>query len=155
MRLGSSFPAEEDGQDREIYDAYEKITRMAKKSSDCSRLKQRSESGTSKPPAKEDVIKKVKNEGEKGLEGTPQSPEAETRPIVHLGFEDRLIGKLWTDYTVPLIGIDDVGHPWVLSRRQHACLRKLVTNEQYEHIAMFLHVVIIRKLHYTNVFLSK
>lgn len=71
----------------------------------------------------------------KAKKDTPESQEEESRPIIHSGFDDRLICNLPPSYTKPLPAIDEVGCSWALNVRQPACFCELGDDWKYEHVA--------------------
>lgn len=70
-------------------------------------------------------------------EKPPQRREAEFRPMVHSGFDDRFSGKLPPCYIEPLMDIGKVGGSWVFNRRQIACFHELSIDEKYKHRTCF------------------
>lgn len=86
------------------------IIASAKNSSDGIRLQQCSVIRASEPPVAVAVLKKMAEEAKKTAEDTPQSTGADSGPLVHAGFDDRLSSRLLPSYTEPPISVDDVSH---------------------------------------------
>lgn len=70
------------------------MTRSPKTSSYGSRLEQRSETITAELHATTDVVNKMTEKDKKTPEGTPRSPKAKYRPVLHSDFDDSFSDKL-------------------------------------------------------------
>lgn len=93
------------------------IIRIAKNSMDGSRSQNRDRTRAVEFPATADIIKEITWEPKKTSGDTPQSPEADSRPIVHSGFNDQLSVTLLPGYKKPIIAIYDVRCSYVFKCR--------------------------------------
>lgn len=76
-------------------------------------------------------------EAKKTPEDASQSLEAQSRSLLHSGFDGQLVGRLPPDQVEPSMPIDVVGCSWVRNIGKPACFRKLGTNDKYDHVARF------------------
>lgn len=130
------------------------ITRGTKKTSDGSRLQERSRASAAAPPSTVDIITKITEEAKKTLEDIPRSSEAEYTPLIYFRFDDRLSGRAPPVYAQPSMAIAGLSRSWVLNCSQLACFCEVETNDKYKHVTPFLHAFILQNLHRANVFLS-
>lgn len=130
------------------------IAKSATKLSKSSHSQQLSDINAENTPSTANFIRKMTKEEKKIYVDTTQSPEAESKPIVHYGFDDRLSGKLRSGYSVPSTAIVGIRRSWVLNCRQPACFWKMRAEKKYGQVAPFLQALHIRNLHHANVFLS-
>lgn len=100
------------------------------------------------------AMERMKEELKNPPEDMPYFPKAESRPLVHTSFDDRLVVDLPSGYTYRLIAFDGVSYSSVLNCLQPPCLRELGTDKTYLHVTTFLHELLIQNLHGLNVFFS-
>lgn len=84
-----------------------------------------------------------------------QCPEAKSKLLAQVGFDDQLSGNVPPGYTESLRDIDEVGRSLVLNYHQLAYSRELWNSEKRDYVAAFLHASLIRHSSHASVFLSK
>lgn len=88
-------------------------------------------------------------------EDEPQSLRAESSLLGYAGFDGGISGILLLCYNWQWMEIDDVSRSSVFNSLKPASSHSLETNENYQHVTMFLCTVLIQGLHAANVFMSK
>lgn len=95
---------------------------------------------TAKTPATTNVVRKITKRSRKTLKDMLQGPGADSRPLVHSDFDDRLSCKLPFGCTELLMAIDSKRYLRTLRCRQLNCVQELDTDEKCELVASFQHV---------------
>lgn len=90
-------------------------------------------------------------ESKKSVEDTVQRPEADSRPLVHPGVDNRQNGKVLLGYTRTMWSIDDVKCSRVLNCNQTARFREHETDNKYWPLDLFLCSFLIWGFHRVTV----
>lgn len=136
-------------------DPDERTTRRTRRFLDCSYLRQCSEKIAAKPHATADMIRTMTAKVKKMSEPPLQSPEAESRPLIHYNSDAFLSGKLSPGRIKPSMATDDVSRFWVLNSPHVACFCKLQADKSSDHVALFVRAFRIREMTGGDIFLPK
>lgn len=112
-------------------------------SSGGSRSHQRYKTSVIQLPATAAVMKKIPEEAKKTSKDMPQSPEVESRILVHSVLDVQQSHRLLPGYTEPWRGFGDVSRSSVVDYCHPAFLCKLGTADIYENVTLFLHAFLI------------